>query len=103
MDRFFAYVEFVEENPLYEDKIFKTTNGIVRATLRKDRPMTIASFCIFLGVTTQAWRYWRKNRDDLAEAIELIEDATFVYKFERAAVGIFKANIISRELRRVSH
>ncbi len=53
---------------------------------------------MFLGVTSQAWRYWRKNREDLKEAIERIESVVLVYKFERAAAGIFKANIISREL-----
>lgn len=101
--RFEQYAEFVEQTPLFEDKVFKTDRGVVQEKLRKDRPMTIAGFCLFLGITSQAWRYWRKNRKDLAVAIELIENAVFVYKFERAAIGIFKANIISRELGRIRH
>lgn len=101
--RFIQYAEFVEQNPLFEGKVLKTAKGIVRVKLRKDRSMTIAGFCLFLGITSQAWRYWRKNRKDLADAIELIENAVFVYKYERAAVGIFKANIISRELGRMRH
>lgn len=97
-ERFVEYVKHVEETPLFESKIFITSNGAVTVKLSRDRPMTIASFCLFLGVSSQAWRYWRKNRADLTETIERIENAVFTYKFERAAAGIFKANIISREL-----
>ena len=98
VERFADYEKYVEENPVLEDKVFRTASGIIRTKVRKDRPMTIAGFCLFLGVTAQAWRYWRKNRQDLAETIELIENIFFAYNFERAAVGIFKANIISRDL-----
>ncbi|WP_174148306.1 terminase small subunit [Leisingera sp. ANG59] len=97
-ERFVEYAKHVESNPLVERKLLKTSNGTVGAELRKDRPMTIAGFCSFIGVTSQAWRYWRTNREDLKDPIELIENAIYAYKFERAATGIFKANIISREL-----
>lgn len=96
--QFVGYAKYVEGTPLYESKAFNASKGTVNIKLRRDRPMTIASFCLFLGVTSQAWRYWRQNRADLAETIERIEDAVYAYKFERAAAGIFKANIISREL-----
>lgn len=97
-DRFVEYAKHVEENPLFESKALNIPTGAVIVELRKDHPMTIASFCLFLGITSQAWRYWRRNREDLAETIERVENAVFAYKFERAAAGIFKANIISREL-----
>ncbi|MFW8596469.1 terminase small subunit [Cribrihabitans neustonicus] len=97
-ERFVEYAEHVESNPLFESKLFRTANGTMIAKLRKDRPMTIAGFCLFLGITTQTWRHWRKNRKDLVETMELIENAVFAHKFERCAAGIFKANNISREL-----
>ena len=98
LERFVSYAEFINQHPLQEEKLFTFRDKIVRATLRKTRPLTLSGFCIFLGITPQAWRYWRKNREDLSEAIELIECAIYAHKFEGAAAGIFKANIISRDL-----
>lgn len=98
LERFVEYAKHVEENPFLEEKVLNTSHGTVVVKLKRERPMTIASFCLFLDVTSQAWRYWRRNREDLEEAIELIENAVFAHKFERVAAGIFKANLISREL-----
>lgn len=98
LERFVCYAKFIEKNPLQEEKLFTYKNQVVRAKLRKARPLTLTGFCTFLGITAQAWRYWRKTREDLSEAVELIENAIFAHKFEGAAAGIFKANILSREL-----
>ncbi|WP_305988620.1 terminase small subunit [Roseibium sp. MMSF_3544] len=100
IESFVAYAKDVEENPFYTEKIFIVDGGVLKANLRVARPMTIAGFCNFLGVSSQAWRYWRAKRKDLAEAIEIIDGAVFAQKFEGAAAGIFKANIISRDLAR---
>ncbi|GAA6199609.1 terminase small subunit [Aquicoccus sp. SU-CL01552] len=98
LDQFIKYAKHVEKSPLVEKKILNTSSGPVIVKLRRCRPMTITNFCLFLGISSQAWRYWRKNREDLAETMEYIENVVFAYKFERVAAGILKANIISREL-----
>ncbi|AYE86723.1 terminase small subunit [Sulfitobacter sp. D7] len=98
LQQFVAYAQHVEESPFYIDKIFRTKNGFVRTKLRKSRPMTISGLCLYLGISTQAWQHWRRNRKDLQIAVEFISEAIFVHKYEGAAAGIFKANIISREL-----
>ncbi len=97
LEQFVAYAQHVEDNPFYADQVFRTRNGFVHAKLRKARPMTISGFCSYLEITVQAWQYWRRNRIDLSEASELIAEAVLVHKYEGAAAGIFKANIISRE------
>jgi hypothetical protein len=96
--RFVAYADFVETHPFFEDMIFKSQNGFVHTKLRKARPMSIAGFCQFLKVTPQSWRNWRKSRQDLLEVVEVIDGAISAHQFEGAAAGLFKANIISREL-----
>jgi len=96
-DKFLAYVKDVEDNPLMATKVFKTKQGFVHALVRKMRPLTIRGFCTFIGVTHHAWRKWHKY-EDLQWTIELIENAIYVQKFEGAAAGLLKANIISREL-----
>lgn len=102
LDRFVSYAAFTEEHPLQEEKLFVYDGKVVRVKLRKSRALTVAGFCSFLGVTPQTWRYWRRNRSDLSDAVELIGDAIYANKFEGAAAGLFKANIISRELGAVS-
>ncbi|MBG6206255.1 hypothetical protein IWQ49_000902 [Labrenzia sp. EL_126] len=98
LERFVAYADHTTANPYFKEISFKTESGVLREKVRVARPMSIAGFCTFLGVSSQAWRYWRAKRGDLAEATELIDNAVFAHKFEGAAAGIFKANIISREL-----
>ena len=66
--------------------------------LRKPRPMTIESFTTFLGIAPRTRRYWRANREDLAERIEMIEDAIYDQLFCLAAVNMLQANLISRKL-----
>lgn len=101
LKKFVLYANFIEQHPLQEEKLFTYKDQIVRTKLLKARPLTLTGFCMFLGITPQAWRYWRKNRRDLSEAMELIENAIYAQKFEGAAAGIFKANIISRELGKI--
>lgn len=98
LESFVEYAKHVEKNPFLEETVLYTSNGTVVVKLKRERPMTIANFCLFLDVNSQAWRYWRRNREDLVDAIERIENAVFAHKFERVAAGIFKANLISREL-----
>src|SRR5680860_1864535 len=85
LKQFVAYAQHVEDNPFLVDTVFKTERGLVHAKLRKARPMTISGLCLYLGITMQAWQYWRRNRIDLLEATELIDDAVFVHKYEGAA------------------
>lgn len=97
-ERFIEYAVDVEENPLYGTKVFCYKGEIIYAKVRKERPMTIGGFTAALGITPRAWRNWRASREDLAEIIERIEQAMFVQRFCLAAVGMIKANLISREI-----
>lgn len=98
IELFLSYRLFIEKSPLEEDAIFIHAGEIVRVARMRARPLTLSGFCSFLHIAPQTWRYWRKNRPDLSRAIEMIEDVIYVQKFEGAAAGIFKANIISRDL-----
>jgi hypothetical protein len=67
-------------------------------TLRRKAPYTLVSFCHFLGVVTDTWHQWRAKREDLREAIAAIDEAIFDDKYEGAALNIFNAQIIGRDL-----
>lgn len=98
-NQFVCYAEYVENNPIIVTKVFHTGDGrVVSADLRKHRPMTVESFCMFLGVASRTWRHWRSNREDLADMIEMIEDAIYDQLFCLAAANVVKANLVSRKL-----
>jgi len=91
------YFEWVEANPLQEEKVFNGKDGIVRATIAKMRAMTISGLCIFLDVDRKTWDAYRERPDYLhivTRAEEIIRDQ----KFSGAAADLLNANIIARDL-----
>ena len=91
------YFEWVEANPLHEEKVFNGKDGIVRATIAKMRAMTISGLCIFLDIDRKTWDAYRERPDFLhivTRAEEIIRDQ----KFSGAAADLLNANIIARDL-----
>jgi hypothetical protein len=91
------YFQWVEENPLYEEKVFNGKDGIVRADIAKMRAMTISGLCIFLDIDRKTWDAYRAKTDFLhivTRAEEIIRDQ----KFSGAAADLLNANIIARDL-----
>lgn len=91
------YFEWVEQNPLREEKVFNGKDGIVRADVAKMRAMTISGLCIFLDIARRTWDEYRERPDYLpvvTRAEEIIRDQ----KFSGAAADLLNANIIARDL-----
>ncbi|WP_375544452.1 terminase small subunit [Phaeobacter inhibens] len=101
---FVRYAHWIEDNPLLAEKVlFSQNESAVSVKVRKPRPMTIESFSAFLGISPRTWRYWRANREDLAEKIIMIEDAIYDQLFCLAAANMLNANLINRKLRSSHH
>lgn len=92
------YFEWVEANPLEEEKVFNGKDGIVRATVAKMRAMTIAGLCNFIDVRTSTWHEWKASRPDLSDVITRTESMIYQQKFEGASADLLNANIIARDL-----
>ncbi|QES88852.1 terminase small subunit [Rhizosphaericola mali] len=96
------YFTWIESNPLIE---IKYENG-KRRRLPKMRAMSMKSLCFFLKTNEAYFRQFKQridNKDDklskdFATIIADIETVIFAQKFEGAAAGFLKENIISREL-----
>lgn len=91
------YFDWVEANPLREEKVFNGKDGIVRASVAKMRAMTISGLCIFLDIERKTWDAYRARPDFLhivTRAEEIIRDQ----KFSGAAADLLNANIIARDL-----
>ena len=91
------YFEWVEENPLYEEKVFNGKEGIVRATIAKMRAMTISGLCVFLDISRSTWEAYRE-RTDFLYIVTRAEDVIRDQKFAGAAADLLNANIIARDL-----
>ena len=90
----YEYFEAVTKNPLKEQKAFGTG---LRMTVNRMRPFTLKGLYVFLGINRQTWENYKKQEGFLA-IVEEVEDIIYTQKFEGAAAGLLKENIIAREL-----
>lgn len=89
------YFEHCEQNPLTEQNWVGRDGEEVHK--KHMRPFTQAGLCIYLGISEQAFRDM-KVRNDYVEVCNIISQIIKNQKFEGAAVGLFNANIIARDL-----
>ncbi len=91
------YFEWVEENPLNEEKLFAYQGDITRDSVTKMRAMTISGLCLFLDIGDQTWADYRK-KDDFSWVTKQAEKIIYNQKFTGASADLLNANIIARDL-----
>jgi len=91
------YIDWCEENPLYETKAFQFEGEGVLVEIPKMRAMTIRGLCRYLHISRDTW-YEQKKREGFSCIMEEIETIIFDYKFQGAAAGLLNPNLIAREL-----
>lgn len=91
------YFAWVEENPLWEEKVFNGKDGIARADVAKMRAMTLDGLTLFLDVDPETWANYRK-REDFFGVVTRVERVIRSQKFAGAAADLLNANIIARDL-----
>ena len=91
------YFQWVEDNPLLEQKIFHTNGQITKDTVSKMRAMTLTGLRLFLGIDAQTWLNY-KELDDFIEVITRAEEIIYEQKFTGAAADMLNPNIIARDL-----
>lgn len=101
------YFQDCIENPWHKTEAIKSgerTGDIISVPVPV--PFTIKRLCLFLGVNSRYFNQFEKSlkdktdqtSQDFSSIITRIEEIIYTQKFEGSAVGIFNANIISREL-----
>ena len=91
------YFEWVEENPLQEEKAFSFQGSVHYAKIDKMRAMTIGGLCIFLDICETTWQTYRKDKDFLTVTMR-VEKIIRDQKFTGASADLLNANIIARDL-----
>lgn len=91
------YFQWVEEHPLWEEKLFAYQGEVTRGTAYKMRAMTIGGLCMFLNIDQQTWANYRA-REDFFGVVSRAEEVIRQQKFEGAAAELLNPNIIARDL-----
>lgn len=91
------YFQWVEDNPLQEEKLFSYQGEIVKGTVNKMRAMTISGLCLYLDIAKQTWCNYREHPDFMDTAAR-IDDVIRDQKFSGAAADLLNSNIIARDL-----
>lgn len=96
-DACYQYFEWVEQNPLWEAKVFCFQGELTEATLPKMRAMTIGGMCLFIGMSIESWYEYNK-RPEFLQITREVEQIIKDQKFGGAAAELLNANIIARDL-----
>jgi hypothetical protein len=91
------YFEWVEENPLLEDKLVIFQGSATHEPVKKMRAMTINGLCVFLGIGQSTWFDYAKKKD-FSEVTTRVDNIIRDQKFSGAAADLLNANIIARDL-----
>ena len=91
------YFEWVEANPLKEEKLFHYQGVVSKEEVSKMRAMTVAGLCVFVGMGESTWSDY-KNNPEFSAVTRKIDSIMRQQKFTGAAADMLNANIIARDL-----
>lgn len=91
------YFEWVEENPLTEEKGFAFQGVVTKETFTKMRAMTLEGLWLFIDCPKQTWHEYR-GREGYSDVTTRVEQIIYQQKFSGAAADLLNANIIARDL-----
>lgn len=91
------YFEWVNDNPLQTVELVKFQGEATQAQVPLMRNMSEDGLQIFLDISDQTWRNY-KERPDYLGVTEQVVKIIRTHKLDGAISGLFKENIIAREL-----
>jgi hypothetical protein len=91
------YFQWVEDNPLKEQKATQFQGEFVKTNVNKMRAMTINGLCIFLDIDDSTWFDYAK-KEDFSNVTKKAEKIIRDQKFAGASADLLNANIIARDL-----
>ena len=91
------YFQWVEENPLWEEKLFAFQGEVTRDIIYKMRAMTISGMCLFIDIDQSTWEDYR-TKEDFLRVCKQAEQIIYNQKFAGASADLLNASIIARDL-----
>jgi hypothetical protein len=78
-------------------ELVKFQGKATEAEVPKMRAMSVASLCIFLGMTLKTWMTYRE-KPDFIDVTSIVDATIREQKFQGACADLLNANIIARDL-----
>lgn len=91
------YFEWVETNPLWENKVAQFQGEVIDMPSAVMRAMTLDGLTLFLDITYETWRTYRE-KEGFSAVVDAVDRVIRDQKFSGAAAGLLNANIIARDL-----
>jgi len=91
------YFQWVEDNPLKEQKATQFQGEFIYGEVNKMRAMTIIGLCLFLDIDQSTWKNYREKKD-FFRVTKNAENIIYNQKFVGASADMLNANIIARDL-----
>jgi len=91
------YFEWADKHPLWENKVAQYQGTVIDMPVAKMRAMTISGMCLYIGMSTDTWKNYKK-RDGFLEVTQTAEQVIYDQKFAGASADLLNANIIARDL-----
>lgn len=94
------YFQWVEDNPLYEDRLVTFQGEATHEPVAKMRAMTNDGLCLFLGIDTQTLANYgsKSGYEAYFGIVTRIKAIIRDQKFSGAAADLLNPNIIARDL-----
>ena len=96
-DASIEYFQWIEDNPLWENKVAQFQGVQVDMPSPVMRAMTIGGLCLFLDISEDTFANYRKKQDFLGITSQIVQ-VIYDQKFSGAAAGLLNASIIARDL-----
>lgn len=96
-----AYFEWVDDNPVVEDRLVQHKGKCITKSVNHPRPMTIQGLCAHLGISDETWNNYRTK--NYQEECELVEQIMYEQKLSGASAGLMSANLMARYLGLTDH
>jgi hypothetical protein len=91
------YFDWVEANPLYEDKVTSYQGVNTHEPVAKMRAMTVSGLCIYLDIGRSTWDDYR-DKEGFSGIVSRVDEIIRTQKFQGAAADLLNPNIIARDL-----
>ncbi len=91
-----AYFEWVEANPVIEEKLVQHRGKCIAKNVNHPRPMTIQGLCAHLGISDETWNTYRKK--NYQDDCELVEQIMYEQKLSGASAGLMSTQLMARYL-----
>lgn len=98
IEKIVEYFEWAHANPIMKTVVGWYEGQPCEHDVAHARALTMRGLAAYIGIHSNTWALWRRERPDLEPVIDWADNVMFDQKFTGAAAGLFTPSIIARDL-----